>query len=187
MRLNEGNVSEFQKQKASGALPTEFPTIEEKDDLHRIMMEVEPLLGASEYRTRRNILRTHGEYPCHCLAQTLWYPKRGNLMLVWDVEELYSTGLPDQNQQVSIVVVSAMLAVRWLEADADTSEQETAVPTPEQLSNVKMSRKLDLFRTTCKVLKIPKAIERIWSRQRLMPWFCAVMTSWMYERAKRHM
>ena len=77
MRLSEGNVSEFQKQKASGALPTEFPTIEEKDEVHRIMMEVEPLLGASGYRTRRNILMTHGEYPCHCLAQTLWYPKRG--------------------------------------------------------------------------------------------------------------
>ena len=150
MRLNEGNVSEFQNQKPSGALPTDFPIVEEKDDLHRIMMEVEPLLGASGYRTRRNILRTHGEYPCHCLAQTLWYPKHGNLMLVWDVEGLYSTGLPDQNQQVSIVVVSAMLVVRWLEANADTSEQETAVPTPEQLSNVKMSRKLDLFRTTCK-------------------------------------
>ena len=72
MRLNEGNVSDLQKQKASGALPTEFPTVEEKDDLHRIMMEVEPLLGASGYRTQRNILRTHGEYPCHCLAQTLW-------------------------------------------------------------------------------------------------------------------
>ena len=42
LRLNEGNVSEFQKQKASGALPTEFPTIEEKNDLHRILMEVEP-------------------------------------------------------------------------------------------------------------------------------------------------
>ena len=180
-------MSEFQKQKASGALPTEFPTIEEKDDVHRIMMEVEPLLGASGYRTRRNILMTHGEYPCHCLAQTLWYPKRGNLVLVWDVEELYSTGLPDQNQQVSIVVVSAMLAVRWLEANAGTSEQETAVPTPEQLSNVKMNRNLDLFRTTCKVLRIPKAIERIWSRQSLMPWFRAKMISWMYERAKRHM
>ena len=51
MRLNEGNVSEFQKQKASGALPTEFPTIEEKNEVHRIMMEVEPLLGASGYRT----------------------------------------------------------------------------------------------------------------------------------------
>ena len=161
MRLNEGNVSEFQKQKASGALPTEFPTIEEKDDVHRIIMEVEPLLGASGYWTRRNILMTHGEYPCHCLAQTLWYPKRGNLVLVWDVAELYSTGLPDQNQQVSIVVFSAMLAVRWLEVNAGTSGQEMAVPTPEQLSNVKMNRNLDLFRTTCKVLRIPKAIERI--------------------------
>ena len=40
MRLNEGNVSEFQTQKASGALPTEFPTIEEKDDVNRIMMVV---------------------------------------------------------------------------------------------------------------------------------------------------
>ena len=181
LRLNGGNVREFQKQKASGELPTEFLTIDEKHDLHRILMDVEPLLGASGCRTRRNIVRTHGEYPCHCLAQKLWYPKRGNLMLVWDVEELYSTGLPDQNQHVSIVVVSAMLAVRWLEANADRSEQETAV------RNEKIIRELDLFRTTCKVLRIPKAIERIWSRQRLMPWFRAVMTSWMYERAKRHM
>ena len=94
LRLNEGNVSEFQKQKASGALPTEFPTIEEKDDLHRIMMEVEPLLGASGYRTRRNIVRTHGEYPCHCLAQTLWYPKRGNLMLVWRWRSCTLRGCP---------------------------------------------------------------------------------------------
>ena len=38
MRLNEGNVSEFQKQKLSGALPTEFPTIEEKDEVPRIIM-----------------------------------------------------------------------------------------------------------------------------------------------------
>ena len=102
MRLNEGNMSEFQKKKASGALPTEFPTMDEKDDVHRITMEVEPLLGASGYRNRRNIRLTHGEYPCHCLVQTLWYPKRGNLVLVWDVEELNSTGLPDQNQHVSV-------------------------------------------------------------------------------------
>ena len=61
------------------------------------------------------------------------------------------------------------------------------MPTPEQLSNVKMRRELDLFRTTCKVLRIPRAIEKIWSRQSLMPWFRAVMTSWMYERVKRHM
>ena len=87
----------------------------------------------------------------------------------------------------SINCEMVMMAVRWLEANAGTSEQETAVPTPEQLSNVKMNHNFDLFRTTCKVLRIPKHIERIWSRQRLMPWFRAVMTSWMYERAKRHM
>ena len=73
MRLSDDNVSEFQKKKASGVLPAEFPTIDEKDDVQRIM-------------TRRNILMTDGEYPCHCLAQTLWYPKRGNLVLLWDVE-----------------------------------------------------------------------------------------------------
>ena len=70
-----------------------------------------------------------------------------------------------------------MLAMRFLEANAGTSEQETAVPIPEQLSNVKMNLNLDLFRNTCNVLRIPKAIERIWSRQRLMTWFRAVMTS----------
>ena len=44
MRLSEGNVSEFKEKKASGALPTEFPTMDERDDVHRIMTEVEPLL-----------------------------------------------------------------------------------------------------------------------------------------------
>ena len=111
MRLSEGNVIEFLKKKASGALPTEFPTMDEKDNVHRYMTEVEPLLRASGYRTRRNILITHEWYPCHCLAHTLWYPKRGNLILLWHVEELFSTGLPDQNLPVSIVVVSAMLAL----------------------------------------------------------------------------
>ena len=68
----------------------------------------------------------HGDYPCHFLAHTVWYHKRGNLVLVWDAEEFYSRGLTDQNQQMSLVVVSAMLAVRWLEANPGISEQETA-------------------------------------------------------------
>ena len=78
-----------------------------------------------------------------------------------------------------------MLAVRWLKANAGTSEQEATVPTPKQLSSVKFNNSLDLLRTTCRVLRIPRAIERIWARQNSMPWFRAVMTSWMYERAKR--
>ena len=39
IRLSESNASEFQKKKASGVLPTKFPTMDEKDDVHMIMME----------------------------------------------------------------------------------------------------------------------------------------------------
>ena len=61
----------------------------------------------------------HGEYPCHCLAQTLWDLKGGNLIFVWDVEELFSAVSPDQAQPVSILVVRALIEVvesqRWNE------------------------------------------------------------------------
>ena len=187
MKLSESNVSEFQKKNASGALPTEFPTLDEKDGKHHVMTEVELLLEASGYWTWRNILMTHGEYPCHCLAQTLWYPKRVNLVLVWDAEELLSMGLPDQGQNVTILLFSAMLAVRWLEANAGTTEDEMVVPFPEQPSRVSVGKRLYLFRTTCKVLRKPKVIERIWARQILMHRFRAVVTAWVYERAKRQM
>ena len=99
-------------------------------------------------------------------------------MIVWDDVELFSMGLPDQAQRVSLMMVTAMSAVKWLEANVGMmSEREMPVPTSEQLSQVSVSRKLELFKTTCKVLRISKAIERIWARQRLMPWFRAVMTA----------
>ena len=56
MRLDEGNVSVFQKKKVRGVLPTEFTTIDEKDDVHRIMTEVEPLLGALRIVTLLQLL-----------------------------------------------------------------------------------------------------------------------------------
>ena len=62
-------------------------------------------------------------------------------------------GLPDQSQNLSILVVSAILAMRWLEANAGMTEEKMAVPTPEQLSKVSVSGKLDLFKTTCKTLR----------------------------------
>ena len=187
VKWGEGNISKFQRKKAKGIMSSDFPTIREKDEMHQTMMEIETLLIASGYRTWRNILLTHGQYPCRCLVQTFWYPKRANLVLVCDDEEIYSMGLPDKTQNVTILLVIAMRAVRWLEANPGTTEQDMAVPTPEQLSRVSLSKKLDLFRTICKVLRIPKAIEKIWARQRLMPWFRAVMTAWVYERPKRHM
>ena len=89
-------------------------------------------------------------------------------MFVWDAGELLSKELPDQAQILSILVVGAMLAVKWFEAYAGTSEQEMAVPTPEQLNKVSVSKDLDLFKTTCKVPRLPRAIKRIGARQRLI-------------------
>ena len=90
VKWGEGNISEMQKKKARGMMSSDFPTIDEKEETHQTMMEIEPLLIASGYRTWRKILLTHGEYPCHCLAQTFCYPKRANLVLVWVAEELFS-------------------------------------------------------------------------------------------------
>ena len=150
-------------------MSSDFPTIDEKDEPHQTMMEIEPLLVASGYRTWRNILLTHREYPFYYLAQTFWYSKRANLVLVWDAEKMFAVVLPDQTQNVTILVVSAMLAVRWLEAHAGTTEQEMAVPNREQLSRVSISNRLDLFKTTRKILRIPKEIKSIRARKRLMP------------------
>ena len=114
-------------------------------------------------------------------------PKRLNLMLIWDVEEFIFTGLPDQTHPVLILLVSGKISVRCSKANAGTNEQEIAIPTPKQLSNVKFNNNLDRFKTICEVLRIPKAIESIWARVILLLWLGAFMTSWMYERAKLHM
>ena len=42
VNLGYGNISEFQKEKASGTLSNDFPTIDEKDEMHQTMMEIEP-------------------------------------------------------------------------------------------------------------------------------------------------
>ena len=48
VKFDYGNISEFQKKKASGTMSNDFPTIDEKDETHQTMMEIEPLLIASD-------------------------------------------------------------------------------------------------------------------------------------------
>ena len=144
------------------------------------------LLEASGKRNWRSIMLTHDEFPCHCLLQTWWYPKRSNLMLIWDSGELLSMGLPDSSQPVTIVIVGVMMAIRWLEAHVRENNRQEA-PTREQLRKLDCLKDLDLFETMCKVLNIPMEVKKIWARKRLMPWFRANMTAWLYEYAKKHM
>ena len=49
---------------------TDYNTVDENDEVHRVMMEVEPLMEASGKRNWRSIMLAHDEFPCHCLLQT---------------------------------------------------------------------------------------------------------------------
>ena len=58
-----GNFSDFERQKQRGSTVTDYNTVDENDEVHRVMMEVEPLLEASGKRNWRSIMLTHDEFP----------------------------------------------------------------------------------------------------------------------------
>ena len=125
-----GNFSDFERQKQRGSTVTDYITVDENDEVHRVMMEVEPLLEASRKRNWRSIMLTHDEFACHCLLQTWWYPGRSNLVLIGDSGELLSMGLPDSSRPITIVIVGVMMAIRWLEAHVKENNRQAA-PTRE--------------------------------------------------------
>ena len=186
MGYASGNFSDFERQKQKGSTETDYNAVDENDEVHRVIMEAEPLLEASGKRNWRSIMSTHDEFPCHCLLQTWWYPGRSNLVLIWDYGKLLSLGLPDTSHQITIVIVGVMRLIRWLEAHVrENNRQET--PTKEQLQVLDCLKDLDLFETTCKILNLPLEVKKIWARGRLMSLFRANMTAWLCEYAKKHM
>ena len=45
-----GNFSDFERQKQKGSTATDYNAVDENDEIHRVIMEVEPLLEASGKR-----------------------------------------------------------------------------------------------------------------------------------------
>ena len=168
LSLGDENRSDFERQNAKGKPMNSVPAPEEDDMMQEKLMELEALLKASGERNLRSIEITHGECPCHCLAQTVWYPEHTNLCLVWDVEEIWSIGLPDHQQKVTILVVSTMLALRWIEENV-TKYRESKTPTAESIYAIDYSRTLELFDIVCKVFAIPMEVRHVWSRIRFFP------------------
>ena len=163
MKLESENTSDHERQNVIGKPVGGAPNMGENDTMHEKMMELEPLLEASGERNLRSIEITHREGPCHCLAQTVWYPDHKNLCLVWDMEEIRSIGLPDHRQKVTLLVVSTMLALRWIEENI-TKYREAKTPTAESIYAIDYSRRLELFETACKVFAIPMEVRHVWSR-----------------------
>ena len=135
LNLENENTSDFERQNTIGKPINSAPVQKGNDTTHEKMLELEPLLEASGKCNLWSIAITHVESPCHCLAQTLWYPEHANLCFVWDVEELQSIGLPDHRQKVTILVVStmlALLALRWIEENVK-KYRESKTPTAESI------------------------------------------------------
>ena len=57
------NFSNFERHKQRGSTATDYNAVDEIDEIHRVMMEVEPLLEASGKRNWRSIMLTHDEFP----------------------------------------------------------------------------------------------------------------------------
>ena len=184
--LESENMSDLERQNMIEKLMNSAPNLEENDAMHEKMMELEPLLEALGERNLRSIDITHGECPCHCLAQTVWYPNHANLCLIWDVEEIRLIELPDHRQKVTILVVRTMLALRWIEEKV-TKYRESKTPTAESIYAIDYSRRLELFETACKVFAIPMEVRHVWSRISFLPGFGATLMSWLYMATKDHM
>ena len=144
-----GNFSDFKRQKQRGSTVTVYNTVDENDEVLRVMMEVEPLLEASGKCNWRSIMLTHDEFPCHCLLQTWWYPGRSNLMLIWDSGELLSMGLPDSSRPMAVVILGVMMAIQWLEAHVKENNRQEA-PTREQLQKLDCLKDLIFLRERAK-------------------------------------
>ena len=160
LSLGDENRSDFERHNAIGKPMGNVPMPEEDDVVHKKTMKLEPLLEASGVRNLRSIEITHGECPCHCLAQRVWYPEHTNLCLVWDVEEIWSIGLPDHQQKVTILVVSTMLALRWIDENV-TKYRESKTATAESIHAIDYNRRLELFETVCKVFAIPMEVRHV--------------------------
>ena len=185
LSLEGESTSDFERQNTTGKPISSTPALEEYDVTHETMMELETLLEASGERNLWSISLTYVKRPCHCLAQTVWYPEQSNLCLIWDVEEIRSIRLPDHRQKVTLLVVSSMMALRWMEENVK-KYRESKTPTADSIHAIDYSRRLELFETTSKVFAIPMEVRHVWSRIRFFPWFRATFTSWLYAVTKDH-
>ena len=184
--LEKENTSDFERLNTIGRTTKSAPSSNENDVTHGKMMGFEILLEASGERNLRSINLTQGECPCHCLAQTVWYPEQSNLCLRWDFEKIRSIGLPDRLQKVILFKVSLLLALRWIEENV-TKYRESKTQTVESIHAIDYSRRLELFDTACKVFAVPMKVRHVWSRIQFFSWFRATLTSWLYTLTKNHM
>ena len=94
LSLESENTSDFERQNTIEKAINSAPAIEENDVTHEKMMKFEPLLEAEGKCNLWSNNLIHGECPCHCLGQTVWYPEHANLCLILEWKKFGQSGYP---------------------------------------------------------------------------------------------
>ena len=72
MGYASGNFSDFERQKQKGSTATEYNEVDENDEIHRVMMEKEPILEASELHGCTNMPRSICRSTAECTLRISW-------------------------------------------------------------------------------------------------------------------
>ena len=106
VNLNDGNVSDFQKRKASGKMANDFITVDEKGERQQMLMNSVVLLNLEDYPS------DSWGTPVSLPGSDVLVPQESKLNVSMEIWRAIFHGMPDQDQNVSKLVVSAMLAVK---------------------------------------------------------------------------
>ena len=135
--------------------------------------------------TEVNLVTALGFYSMFSSLESLLNLEQRHEMVTAISVEVFPGVLQPEQKHIGKLreAIEAELNIRHSETFVDHQE----APTREQLRKLDCLTDLDLFETMCKILNVPMEVKKIWARKRLMPWFRANMTAWLYEYAKKHM
>ena len=126
---------------------------EENDHfLTRDTAQIDPLFVASADRSADCVNRTHKKLPCYCQVESLGYTKQKCMMLVLEVNELESLGLPPKDADIVIFSVKHYLPVRWIVANPKAYKEKN-IPSAERFAQLNLSKSLSLSEASATFLE----------------------------------
>ncbi len=153
--------------------------------LTRDTIQVEPLFVASGDRSADCINRTRKKLPCHCPVESLWYTKKKCMILVWEIDELESLGLPPKDADIVIFSVKHYLLVRWIVANPEAF-RENKVPTADSFAKLNLIRSMSLSETFAICLDADSHSRDSWERSVDDPKMRAYLLDYIYKIARQH-
>ena len=96
--------------------------------------------GGLDVNLMKTLATTH---PCECTAETIYFSGRRLFIMVWDMEDLRSMGLPPSDAQTVIWPLESYLLLRFPEANPDKFEIHPELKS--MMKRVNYRKQIDLF------------------------------------------